>query len=174
MHNGQTADPLNPFSKAMKAVSSKRAKTDADHAEMARIEWNAGLYVNEDNQLVIPGENVEATIINGGKKQKMGAVIKSAVWVEGDPVLDHPKSGSPISELESDPQYRFVKAVKVGTSKVMRTRPIIKTWSCDVNIEYDELQINKAQLVSIIQDAGHKVGIGDWRPGFGRFEVEEI
>lgn len=41
MHNGQTSDPLNRFSKQLKAVSSKRKKSDEDYEEMARIEWHA-------------------------------------------------------------------------------------------------------------------------------------
>jgi hypothetical protein len=45
MHNGQTADPLNTFSKQLKAVSGKRKKTEEDYAEMSRIEWHAALYV---------------------------------------------------------------------------------------------------------------------------------
>jgi len=47
MHNGQTADPLNPFSKAMKEISSKRKKTDTDYEAMANIEYRAGLYLNK-------------------------------------------------------------------------------------------------------------------------------
>ena len=39
MHNGQTADPLNPFSKAMKEISGKRKKTDTDYEAMANIEF---------------------------------------------------------------------------------------------------------------------------------------
>ena len=38
-HNGQTADPRNAYSKAIKAISGKRKKTDSDYDEMARLEW---------------------------------------------------------------------------------------------------------------------------------------
>ena len=37
-HNGQLADPLNYFTKQLKAVTSKRPKTDADLEKMAEIE----------------------------------------------------------------------------------------------------------------------------------------
>jgi hypothetical protein len=30
MHNGQLADPLNPYTKAMKSLTSKRKKTDSE------------------------------------------------------------------------------------------------------------------------------------------------
>jgi len=51
-HNGQTADPQNAYAKAMKAVSGKRKKTDADFDEMSRLEWLAGLYRSEDDLLI--------------------------------------------------------------------------------------------------------------------------
>jgi mono/diheme cytochrome c family protein len=38
MHNGQTANPLNPYPKALKQVSGKRKKVDADHAAMAETD----------------------------------------------------------------------------------------------------------------------------------------
>ena len=46
MHCGQTADPLNQFSKAMKKLSAKRNKTDDDLAILSGIEWWAGLYLD--------------------------------------------------------------------------------------------------------------------------------
>ena len=52
-HNGQTADPRNRFSKAMKLISGKRKKTDSDLDELARLEFLAGLYL-EGGDIVIP------------------------------------------------------------------------------------------------------------------------
>lgn len=45
MHDNKAANPLNPYAKAMKALTGKRKKTDDDLAEIARIEWEAGLYI---------------------------------------------------------------------------------------------------------------------------------
>ena len=173
MHNGQTADPINHFSRAIKAISGKRKKVDADYIEMSRLEWYASIYVNEENQIIIPSDNIDATLINGAKKQKLGSVAKSALWVNHDAVLVHSKSGLSIDELWADETTRFIKAVKIGTSKVMRTRPVFKDWSCVIDVDYDELQLNEETVISIFIDAGRMVGIGDWRPRFGRFEVEK-
>ncbi len=88
MHNGQTADPLNKFSKELKAVSSKRKKTDEDYAEMSRIEWHAGLYVDKHGFIVLPSEALEAAIGDGAKKSKLGKAFKSAVFIDCDARLD--------------------------------------------------------------------------------------
>lgn len=158
----------------MKAVSSKRKKTEADHAELSRLEWYAGLYTNENGQIIIPAENLEATFIAAAKKTKMGTVAKSAIWVNSDSVLIHPMAHCSVDEMWQSGSMVFRKAVKVSMAKVMRTRPIIKEWSCEVEIDYDQLQLNKQQLLGILNDAGKMVGIGDWRPRFGRFNVEEV
>jgi hypothetical protein len=36
LHNGQTADPSNRFSKEMKKISGKRGKTDADFEQLSK------------------------------------------------------------------------------------------------------------------------------------------
>jgi hypothetical protein len=74
------ANPLNPFSKELKAVSSKRVKTDADYAEMARIEFVGSLYMHSELGPVIPGANVEAAILAAAKKTKEGPLAKCAVF----------------------------------------------------------------------------------------------
>jgi hypothetical protein len=63
MHNGQTADPLNKWSKSLKQISSKRMKTDADYEEMARIEFMAGLYLGKDGP-VVPANLIDALILS--------------------------------------------------------------------------------------------------------------
>ena len=48
MRNGQTSDPLNHFSKAIKDISGKRAKTDADFIALSEIEYRSGLYIDKN------------------------------------------------------------------------------------------------------------------------------
>lgn len=51
LNNDQTADPLNPIAKEMKKISSKRAKTEADHYELSKLEWFGGLYLENKYEL---------------------------------------------------------------------------------------------------------------------------
>ena len=170
MHNGQTADPLNKFSKQLKAVSGKRKKTDEDYAEMSRIEWHAGLYVNEGGNAIIPSTLIEASILDGAKKSKLGKAFKSAVFVNDDAILDYGRKGK-VADLWGDDNYRDVRGVRVGQSRVMRTRPIFRQWGCEFSVLFDDEQVNQSDVERAIVDAGSKSGIGDFRPKFGRFEV---
>ena len=173
MHNGQTRDPLNPFSKAMKSITSKRKKTDEDYKTLSDLEWKAGLYVNEEKKVIIPAINLEACIINGAKKSKLGESFKAALYVEGDAILDYdgPKD---ISALEKDMNHRLTVGVKVNRgSAIMRTRPIFKTWAVTFTVSYADDVINPEQIISAIKDAGRLVGLGDWTPRHGRFVLVE-
>lgn len=139
MHNGQTADPLNKFSKQMKAITGKRKKTEEDYAEMSKIEWHAGLYVDKDGDLIIPSTLIEASIQDGAKKSKLGKAFKSAVFINDDAKLDI-GTKKKASELWGDDQYRDVRGVRVGQSRVMRTRPVFNQWKCSFVLHFHRLK----------------------------------
>jgi hypothetical protein len=56
----------------------------------------------------------------------------------------------------------------------MRTRPIFNRWSLTFEVQVDNEEFPKKTLETSIQDAGRLVGIGDWRPKHGRFELTEL
>jgi copper chaperone CopZ len=171
VHNGQLADPLNRFTKDLKEVSSKRKKTDEDFAEISRREWLGGLYVDEEGMAILPSVMIEASIYEGAKKNKLGKAFKSAVFVTKDARLKYPKMRKAV-ELWGDEKHRSVMAVRVGTARVMRTRPIFHEWSCEVEVNYDENQVNESEVIRAIRDAGDNCGVGTFRPRYGRFAVE--
>lgn len=167
MHNGQTADPLNRYSKMMKEVSGKRKKTEADFEELARIEYMAGLYVDEDGP-VIPHRMLEAVITEGAKKSKLGKLAQAGVIVDKHARLDYDGPRSP-KELFADENFRFTVPVRIGQQKVVRTRPHFAKWSAKIEVSYLADIINERDLLTAIRNAGSLCGIGDWRPRYGRF-----
>lgn len=171
LHNGQTADSLNRFSKQMKQVTSKRAKTDADFEELARIEWYASLYM-QDGKVCLPAEVLEAAFANGAKKLKLGKQAQATLFVTHNAQLHFDGDDMSVDELWKRDQNRFTVGVRVGQNKVMRTRFRTDDWSCDVGVQYDDKMLNKAQIIDIIKATGEQVGLCDWRPKFGRFSVE--
>ena len=172
MHNGQTADPLNRYSKAMKQISGKRAKTDADYEEMARIEFMGALYMAEDGPC-IPTDVFDAVLINGAKKSKEGPLAKSGVFTTKYASLsyDGPRTAD---LLWADENFRLVKRVKIGQSSVMRTRPMFSKWEAIVELDYEPSIINPARIDDWLEIAGVQVGLLDWRPQYGRFLAERI
>ena len=172
MHNGQTADPLNKWTKLIKAVSSKRKKVDADYEEMARLEWYAGLYT-KNQKIVVPGDLLEACIRDAGRTKKLGKVVLGAVFVPGVFELNFPENDQELDQLWLDENHRFSRAVVIQRARIMRMRPIFEEWSFEATVHYDEMAINKDSLLELLDIAGTK-GLGDWRPKYGRFVVEVV
>jgi hypothetical protein len=174
-HNSQLADPLNNYAKKLKKISGKRKKTDDDYADMARIEMLGGLYWNDSVGLHIPGENVEACMIGAAKFKKLGTAFKRSAQVVEHvcPLLNTGAPETP-EEIADNDNFRFVKSVKVGTSRVMRTRPIFDQWETEFTVLYDPSQLQREDIIEAAESAGMMVGLGDWRPRFGKFEVMEV
>jgi hypothetical protein len=189
MHCGQTADPVNCFSRAMKNQSKKRNKTDDDYISLANLEWFAGLYttprittdidgnvtIPDGAKLIIPAHVLDSCIREGAKKNKEGKLASAGVIVTGDgEIITDAKS---VKAASQDEAFRFSAAVRVGTAKVIRTRPRFDAWEINFTAEIDESVCEVRQVTSWLQSAGKLVGIGDWRPGaphggsFGRFIV---
>ena len=172
-HNGQTADPLNPFSKKMKSLSAKRPKTDADLEKMREVEFHAGLYVDEAGEITMDTRVIEATVHGGAKKTKQGKDALAAMFIEHG--VDFQYAGPRgITERYADPKCALVVPVKVGMAKVMRCRPIFHDWSLTFDVSVMGDMVNEESLKRWLDDAGQLVGIGDWRPRYGRFVVTQF
>lgn len=170
MHNGQLVDPLNQFSRSIAEITSKRKKTDADHAELGRREFFGGLYLM-NGEPCIPAEMLEAALIRGAMKEKRGPQAKAGLLVENNVALLYDGPRDP-KALWADDRFQFRVAAKVGQAKVMRTRPRFEGWSADIEVKFLPELLNAREVRSFLVTAGEQIGIGDWRPRFGRFVVE--
>lgn len=174
MHNGQTADPLNAYSKALKAVSSKRKKVDDDYEKMAGIEWEAALYLDKDKRVMLAGHVVEACIVGGAKKSKSGQQAKTALFVDGDAEFFADGKQVTLDAIKDKGEYRLAVPVKVGTARVVRTRPKFDKWSAKFSLQVMDNVANESEVQGWLRDAGLLVGLCDWRPRYGRFRVVEF
>lgn len=171
-HNGQTADPLNQHSINIAAIAGKRKKVEADHRELSKREFFASLYVDKDQEPIIPLQIIEASLIEGAKKQRRGPAAKAGLLVNSHSRLEYDGPRKP-DALWADARFHFRVAVRVNMSRVMRTRPWFDRWSASVAVDYLPSMLNPADVRSFLVTAGEQIGIGDWRPRFGRFSVGE-
>lgn len=170
LHNGRLANPLDEFSKALKQISGKRNKTDQDHEEMARIEFMGGLYLDNSGRVVVPGECIESMLVDAAKKLKLGQQAKAGIICDGlwPLIYSGPKSADALWE---NPHFRDMRKAKIQRASVMRCRPIFREWSLKTTIHYLPDMLNESQVIDILKIAGRIVGLCDYRPKFGRFEV---
>lgn len=170
LHNGDLADPLNATAKEMKRVSAKRAKTDADLEKMARLEWGGGLYI-KDATIVLPADVIEAALVEAARKVKKGKQAQYGISCYGAFPLDFPGKDMSLDKLWESGEYRMTKGVRVQRNRVMRTRPIFNDWAATITVEYDDTAFNESEIRDLVRVAGQVVGICDWRPKYGLFEV---
>lgn len=184
IHSNKAANPLNYYAKALKHLTSKRKKTDQDYEEIARLEWEAGLYLHK-GIVQLPAQNFERCFWDGAKKSKNGKLYQSGAMVTDDyvplkydgPSIKTKTNGDDIPNPELDPFYehhRHQAMVKVGAQQVLRTRPIFHNWSCEVGILFDNTVIDERAIVQVVNDAGRLVGMCEMRPRMGRFEAKYI
>jgi hypothetical protein len=174
MHSDRFANPLDPLAKAHKELTGKRKKTDDDHVAIARSEFIGGCYWNKQSGFFLPAQNLDACLINAAKLQKLGVKFKQGVQVVEDELTFIGYENKNPDQLWENPDYIDCRGVKVGTAKIMRYRPIFRRWSMNATIAVNEEVVNINEVKKAVTDAGALIGLGDYRPRFGRFTVEFV
>ena len=172
LHNGQLADRECEWTRKLAAITSKRNKTDEDATEVARLEWCGSLYYDPDTGPYMPGDNLRRALLDAARLSKEGKNIERGllrVTRKNTLNYDGPRD---MQALWETGRFAHRTTVKVGTSKVVRTRPKFIGWSFTTTLTHDATIISKDDITRIATTAGHYVGIGDGRPFYaGRFEV---
>ncbi|MFK4726067.1 hypothetical protein ABIE89_007167 [Bradyrhizobium niftali] len=171
MHSSRLADPLDPMTKALAAITSKRAKTDADYDRIAELEWRGGLWLAEARPC-LPPHCLKAVLVEGARRRKKGMIAKAAFLADGPALLEY-DGPTTLSELWADARFRHREMVRVRDALTARTRPCFPEWSARVDGSYLPSMINRGELIEFFRLAGPH-GLGDRRPDYGRFRVEEI
>lgn len=176
MHNSRLSNPLDPYTRRLKELNAKRQKTDADYMEVARTEARGSVWEAPGGMLGLPTANVWRCLYDAATAFKKGEALKRGLLYDDD-VLPLLIEGVPIpiDAYLADPEHIHYGSVKVQRNRVMRARPRLRHWqSSDHPFElYDDV-LNLRDLKPIVERAGRLIGIGDWRPLYGRFTAEII
>lgn len=170
MHNPRMVDPQFELNRQIKALTSKRKRTDEDLAAIEKLEWYGGLYA-EDGVVVQPTSKVRKCLINTAKIHKLGRSMERALSIAElyvPLIYDGPTK---IDDLFADTRFHSRLSVGVGNKRVMRVRPKFFPWALTVHgLFVDDAGMNVDELERIVEMAGLVEGIGDNRVnGYGRF-----
>jgi len=157
--------PLLMHAYPMQPVEAIEKKSSDEQAEYAA-------YRNPKGKLYIPSVALQRSIIGAATytKGKGRASLQKPVAAC---VLVSPEY------LILDQQEYVIDARPVVIPKtqgrVVRFRPRFNEWSIESIIEFDDVLLKESELKKIIDDAGSRVGLLDFRPErkgpFGRFMV---
>ena len=148
--------------KAGAAKGSKAKKTD---------DIESYVYRTDDGQIAIPGEYLRQAVIMAAKfRQDPRSPRKSAMdlYKAGIVSLTH------LAPLGKDTwDYEDRRRVVIQRSGVNRTRPAMKAgWRAEFEIMVNLPEyIHERDLNEVIAAAGRLIGLGDFRPSYGRFQV---
>lgn len=171
MHSDRFANPLDPATKAHKELTSKRKKTDEDHAAIARSEFIGSLYIDKDGPF-IPGMNIDSCLVEAARMNKLGKTVKRAMMILEDKVALCYAGPRTAEDLADDMRFIDARSVRVGMARLTRFRPKFADWTAECTLAIDTDQINLNEVRQIVENAGKLIGLGDFRPRFGRFAVE--
>lgn len=148
--------------KAKAAKNSKAKKSD-------NIE--SYLYRTDDGNIGIPGEYLRRSIVMAAKfRQDPRSPRKSAMDLYQASII----SLTDIADTgAADPDYIDRRRVTVQRSGVTRERPALRAgWRATFDLMCQSPEyISPQDLLDTVTQAGRLVGMADFRPSFGRYQV---
>jgi hypothetical protein len=146
-----------------KAAKGSKAKKSDD--------LESYVYRNDKNELCLPGEYLRQSVIMAAKfKQDPRSPRKSAMDLVKAAVINL----TPLASLGvKEWNYEHKCRVQIQRNGITRTRPALKAgWTCTFifSITLPEY-VGDSLLHALLIDAGRLVGVGDFRPTYGRFSV---
>ena len=170
---------LNRFTEEaqMSASNGTRLSTNKDRGSPQEIA-ETKLYTNDNGDKVIPQPNLLRCIIDAGKFFKAGkskvttiksSLIPSCVDVEGVDIKILSKDGWTVDT-------RPVRIPSTG-GRILCHRPMFHDWKLSFIANIDTDIISLALFREIVDAAGKRIGLGDFRPDckgpFGKFCVTQ-
>jgi len=173
---------MNRFTEANEvAVSGGTSVSFRGDKGTPRDQAAAKRYADGEGRLYIPGPNIFACIIAAGTFHKAGksklttmksSLIPAGVMVDEMVCLITDADGVALTEWEVD--SRSVVIPSTG-GRIMAHRPRVDTWNVSFTLDVDGTMFSPGLVRAVVDDAGKKIGLGDFRPArkgpFGRFVV---
>lgn len=142
-------------------LPSKKGKNYDDRAEAEKR-----LEKNNDNIICQPASHFEAAMIRSAVEFKFEGrksykdLFKGGVFVSPD-MIPHKKQKYTIDK----------RPVSVNRSKIWRCRPRFEKWELAFQVTILDDRIQPRTVKDVLENAGKYLGIGDYRPRFGLFEI---
>jgi hypothetical protein len=159
--------PLLMHRYPMTEIPGLEKKTPEEQAEHSayRIPGDSG-------ELYIPGVCIQRALVGAASYSKGKGRATLQKPAAACLLISPEYAGLGTKDFSIDSRPVVIAATK---GRVMRHRPRIDKWSCEFILEYDDTLLSAKQVREIVDNAGSRVGLLDFRPArngpFGRFTV---
>ena len=150
------------IAKAKAAKNSKAKKSD---------DVESYVYRNQEGEICVPGEWVRSSVVNAAKfRQDPRSPRKSAMDL-------YKAAAVPLTELASlgtvHWDYLDERRVTVQRNAVIRQRPGFNPgWRARFEFQVSLPEyVDAQQFLEVLTLAGRVIGVGDFRPTYGRFQI---
>lgn len=146
-------------------------------------EWRNYFYADSDGNVFQPAAHIEGALVKAAVSYKIPGrrgktykdLFRAAVFVGPDRIEHGVKVPDQLDTDADKPLYLDVRPVVVQRARVVRIRPTFKAgWELSFTIEVIDDSISSELVHDVLALAGKTVGIGDFRPKFGRFMVTKF
>lgn len=134
------------------------------------------LYIGASKKPVIPQPNLLRCLVEGGRFTKVGkaqvTTAKSSILYACVDI-----QGAEIPIAHSQPWKVDTRAVRIPSTggRILAHRPMFDDWRLEFFADIDTSIIGEKLFRQIVDDAGKRIGLGDFRPQckgpYGRFHV---
>jgi hypothetical protein len=171
MKSGE-ADPDSELYRAYILLGKKKGKSLDDERRLREMEWQLGLYLDDELGPYWPGKNIHELLRESATKWRKGEEIKrSLIVVESRIPLQY--EGPRTQQELWDAGFRYTAMVSnggAGRGRVRRCRPCFPGWSLEAEVAFDPEDLD-FDLLEMIVERSQKFGAGDYRPLFGSFRA---
>lgn len=161
---------------ALQASGGSSSASSAADRGSPREAAEKSLYKGINGDLILPQPNLLRCLVDGGAFHKAGrAQITTAKKSVLYSCLDI--EGAEIPIISSEGWCVDTRAVRIPATggRILRHRPIFNDWKLQFVAELDTSIVSARLLRMIVDDAGRRIGIGDFRPSckgpYGKFLV---
>lgn len=179
MNNPQVADPLNAGAKELKVINAKRKKTDDDLILLSQLSVKWGVYWDNNIGIYVPSRWIFGLLT--GTSYKLAKVskkdIRTSIFIDDDKFklkYAGSKTVKGLADIVNNEMYHHRQVLKQGQVMVAKTRPIFKEWSFAFSLIFDDSMIDESTVKQILAYGFKYGGIGDFRPTFGKADIEFI
>ena len=135
------------------------------------------LYTGGNGTLIIPQPNLLRCLIDGGQYHKAG---KSQITTQAKSMLfgvfDITEAEIPILHEQTWTVDTRAVVIPATKGRILTHRPMFHTWALVFTASLDTSVVPEKLMRAIVDDAGNRVGLGDFRPArkgpYGRFRVD--
>lgn len=160
-------NPAGSLKRGGEAKKGKEIPTPEVEAEVA-------CYRNDGGDFMFPSIGMRSAILSASRSFKKGRssafYAVSHIEMKDEFVTITNGNGKKATSYEID-----TRRAVVMKSGVLRSRPKFVNWGCQFSIIYDPALVSEKEILTYAEEAGQKIGIGDYRPQrggwFGRFEI---